>query len=1083
MSQDEVSEQEDAVQISQGQILNITLLGSEWKSSAGGLSTLNRELAIHLAQMENMGVSLFVPEGACNNEDKKEATTFGISILDAKKCVGLDPLVWLTYPPQDHKIDVIVGHGVKLGGQVELIKRHPNFKNCRWVHVLHTDPEGLSAYKGYSCPILRGEEKHWEEVDLCQCADLVVPVGPKLGEAYRSYLQECKKKEDFFELIPGLFEREFGHLAEKQNPKGERDDFIVLLCGRGDEEDFELKGYNIAAKAFADQKLKGKCYSLLFVGSPKGRQDEVKERLLKYGITDEQLKVREFVKSRERMKKLFCEVDMVIMPSKAEGFGLVALEALSAGLPILVGRNSGFARAIKNIPLGKYSIVGDSEDPVKWAEAIEGVRDTHGVVLQENRMLREQYSERYCWKKQCEELVARLWKMVYAEDDLVEHPSAVPESVGQLDSETMQQHIEKGVVTSGRGKEGTSSDQSILLKLQAMLQHIEEGAVTSGRGQEGTSGDELTMPGLADTLIKLIIETTVDLNEEQKKVVYHNLMLQAAQYMESHNYSKVKEAGVRAFVEFLKMAYNVSRVALNVGSLIISLNCKTLKGLNQLWYDHLSGHLNKVAERYLVTDEMKTKLNLRKINLKTTIEEQNYLNCRKVLLEVSGEADSTTISSQQGALDQGTASTNGMATAADDEIKQENTDWMIRMEKASTSRSALHKASVDGQYEKVKKYLSSGCAVDVKDEFSLTPLHLACWYGEEAIVKLLLEHGADVNATDRFQFTPLHKAERRNHHSIVKLLLEHKARPTLQQPPSLRTLGRRGFSRPDEHSGLNLLQAAVLEGDYDTVEKASVYLESFVEEMNCLTTGKKAFTFGGESAADILSVTNKMISGSLREFFESKKTFEMYKKFLETDVTLTMLHLCAKGNDVEMAIELVLNYGMDVNVAAKGNITPLLWASTAASSFSIKTLIDLGADVNALAFVDRGCCFCGSTALHSAIHGNNASVVKVLLANNVDASISDQQGNTALHSSTSKQLYNISQLLIDSGCKVNGSNDECETPLSSAIRGNTITHVQLLLKNNADANFQDRQGIFRTDKEIPSLIYLWVKDFLGFHNC
>ena len=35
---------------------------------------------------------------------------------------------------------------------------------------------------------------------------------------------------------------------------------------------------------------------------------------------------------------------------------------------------------------------------------------------------------------------------------------------------------------------------------------------------------------------------------------------------------------------------------------------------------------------------------------------------------------------------------------------------------SQTSRSALHKASVDGQYEKVKKYLSSGCAVDVKDE-------------------------------------------------------------------------------------------------------------------------------------------------------------------------------------------------------------------------------------------------------------------------------------------------------------------------------------------------------------------------------
>ena len=130
-------------------------------------------------------------------------------------------------------------------------------------------------------------------------------------------------------------------------------------------------------------------------------------------LQNEQLTVREFVKSRKKMKELFCEVDILIMPSKSEGFGLVALEALSAGLPILVGSNSGFARLIKNIPLGKYRIIRDSGDPAKWAEAIQDVCDTHGVVLRENKMLTEHYSEEYCWKKQCEELVARLWKMVY----------------------------------------------------------------------------------------------------------------------------------------------------------------------------------------------------------------------------------------------------------------------------------------------------------------------------------------------------------------------------------------------------------------------------------------------------------------------------------------------------------------------------------------------------------------------------------------------------------------------------------------------------------------------------------------------
>lgn len=212
MLQDELSEQLEAVPISQEQLLNITLLAREWKSSAGGLSTLNRELAIHLSQIQNVRVSMLVPEGACNDEDKMEARSFGISILDAKKCVGIEPLLWLSNPPQDHNIDVIVGHGVKLGCQVQLIRRQAQFQNCKWVHVVHTSPEDLSKYKDYSNPISRGEEKHWDEVDLCKCADLVVPVGPRLGKAYHSYLQECKKDEDFFELVPGLFEREFGDL-------------------------------------------------------------------------------------------------------------------------------------------------------------------------------------------------------------------------------------------------------------------------------------------------------------------------------------------------------------------------------------------------------------------------------------------------------------------------------------------------------------------------------------------------------------------------------------------------------------------------------------------------------------------------------------------------------------------------------------------------------------------------------------------------------------------------------------------------------------------------------------------------------
>ena len=395
--------------------LYITLLASEWNSLAGGLSTFNREFAIHLAQQTNVRVSLLVPEGACNDRDKREAQSFGINVVEAKQCPGSEPLDWLSIPPEGHRMDVVVGHGVKLGWQVHLIKYFSKFRNCKWVHTVHTAPD-FGKYKDYKNPSSRGDQKHWDELGLCECADLVVAVGPTLEKLYFSYLQQCKKQEDIFGLIPGLFNREFGDIV--QIPKTENDDFKVLLCGRGDNEDFELKGYDIAVKAFADPRLKRKSYHLLFVGAPDGMQDEVRKRLLNHGITEKQLTVRKFVQCRSGIKELLCEVDLAIMPSKSEGFGLVALEALSAGLPVLVASDSGFASAIRGLPLGVYSIV-DSVDPAKWAEAIKDVCVRHGVRLEENKMLRECYGKKYVWKIQCKAFVERLWRMISDDQGIV----------------------------------------------------------------------------------------------------------------------------------------------------------------------------------------------------------------------------------------------------------------------------------------------------------------------------------------------------------------------------------------------------------------------------------------------------------------------------------------------------------------------------------------------------------------------------------------------------------------------------------------------------------------------------------------
>ena len=394
-------------------VLHVTLLGDEWGSSAGGLSTINRELAIHLSNHSAVKISLLVPEGVCNTEEIREAHGYGITIVEAKERAAYDRLDWLSIPPQDHFMDIVVGHGVKLGRQVQFIRDSAQFPNCKWVQVVHTAPEDLSRYKCYSDPISKGETKHESEVELCKLADLVVPVGPRLKEAYSSYLQRCKTDQDVLSITPGLFQREFGDLVAKQDPN-EDGEFKVLLFGRGDDEDFELKGYNIAAQAFTDQRLKNKPYHLIFVGAREGKQDEVTNKLLepRLGIAAAQLTVRKFVQSRDGMKDLLCEADLVIMPSKSEGFGLVALEALSAGLPILVGGRSGFAKALGNVPNG-YSCIVNSDDPAKWAEAIEVVRTRHRMRLEEIKAIKASYGEMYSWKEQCEELVKRMWKLIH----------------------------------------------------------------------------------------------------------------------------------------------------------------------------------------------------------------------------------------------------------------------------------------------------------------------------------------------------------------------------------------------------------------------------------------------------------------------------------------------------------------------------------------------------------------------------------------------------------------------------------------------------------------------------------------------
>ena len=95
------------------------------------------------------------------------------------------------------------------------------------------------------------------------------------------------------------------------------------------------------------------------------------------------------------------------------------------------------------------------------------------------------------------------------------------------------------------------------------------------------------------------------------------------------------QEGVGRFIKHIEEVYNSLVTAFVLNCLELTVQCPTLESLGRLWKDHCSGHLNKVAEQFLVTSELKRKLKVKSVRLSTTISEENYLMCKKAIMERS----------------------------------------------------------------------------------------------------------------------------------------------------------------------------------------------------------------------------------------------------------------------------------------------------------------------------------------------------------------------------------------------------------------------------------------------------------------
>ena len=380
--------------------LNITLA----TDAAGWKITVTEQLITELAKNPLVKVSGLIP--SCTEELKDWAKKSNIELVEPKKMVGFIDKELLAYPPDSLDIDILIIHsyGWDLGKQAQVIK---DIKKCKWVHVVHTISEQLEQYKkkeASSQTARRQISEHELQLQLCDLADIVIAIGPKVAEAHRSYL--CSSGKNVVDLTPEIVNDLIGVRPQHDKENGV---FRVMISATYHAKYFLVKGCDIAATAVAS--LQGLSYHAIFIVQPDDDNEEELRTKLKKHIKARQFTVRPFSRGTENWKKLLCEVDLCIMPSRTEGFGTTSLIAMSADVPVIVCGNSGLGMALEQLPSGAKHVV-DSEDPQDWANKIKEIREKGAkACTAEAKQLRLEYMEKFSWREQCDHLVEKMMGM------------------------------------------------------------------------------------------------------------------------------------------------------------------------------------------------------------------------------------------------------------------------------------------------------------------------------------------------------------------------------------------------------------------------------------------------------------------------------------------------------------------------------------------------------------------------------------------------------------------------------------------------------------------------------------------------
>ncbi|MGX1916066.1 CATRA conflict system CASPASE/TPR repeat-associated protein [Streptomyces phaeochromogenes] len=396
-------------------VVRILAVCDEWFPANGGLSTLNRLLCGALAAAGADVIALVV---GYDEKERTDAQNLGVRLLDAERPghTGREALMRRPRLPKGWEPDLVVGHG-RVSGPAARTQAEDHFPGVKRLQILHVEPDQAEWHRtthpdGDVGAVV--DERTALEVDLCRGAWRTGVVGPRLESA----LVRQRWVPGFDDLgAPLRLDPGFDAVLTVQGAPPPSTVPRILVMGR--LRDHPIKGLDIACRsvgrAVPEHSRPGR-WQLTVRGAKDGRSGELFTQVTEWvDAPAVDVNVLPYAPDPRQIAQDVAGSALVLMPSRAEAFGLVGLEAVTAGVPVLVSSRSGLGtllhdmlpdaeaeRLVIDVDASPHRFQRDVE---RWTQAISSVMyDLPGSFVRA-KDLRKRMADQLPWARTADKVL------------------------------------------------------------------------------------------------------------------------------------------------------------------------------------------------------------------------------------------------------------------------------------------------------------------------------------------------------------------------------------------------------------------------------------------------------------------------------------------------------------------------------------------------------------------------------------------------------------------------------------------------------------------------------------------------------